>query len=159
MVEAVQHVQPPERSTITESISHDVRRPRQAGRPRHRQCIRFFPFQPLARLDPQVQPQVAEDATNAFVVSWVPFAVAQVQETKTEPPSLAGIGQPDQQIGDLRVLGALLWACRKIALLAPQCLCLSSFGIPSCNWPEKFYLCSHFLSGEAIKSKCCRASA
>jgi len=31
--------------------------------------------------------------------------VAQVQETQAKAPGLAGVGQPDQQVGDLFVLG------------------------------------------------------
>jgi hypothetical protein len=36
--------------------------------------------------------------------SCLAFHVAQVQETQAEPPRLARIGQPDQQIGDLFIL-------------------------------------------------------
>lgn len=38
------------------------------------------------------------------VASRMPPYVAQVQKTQTETPSLVGIGQPDQQVGNLLVL-------------------------------------------------------
>ena len=71
---------------------------------RHDQRIQFVPFQPFPRFEPQVQFQRAVDAIDALMVPWVPFDVAQMKETQTKTPSLAGIGQPDQQIGDLFVL-------------------------------------------------------
>lgn len=48
------------------------------------------------------------DPVDPFVVPRVPLDVAQVQETQAEPPSLAGVGQLDQQISDLFVQGTQL---------------------------------------------------
>jgi hypothetical protein len=82
--------------------------------------IGFVPLQPLAGLDPQVQFQRAIDAVDAFVVPGMALHVAQVQETQAEPPGLAGIGQPDQQIGDLFVLVLQLRAVAIAGLADPE---------------------------------------
>ena len=103
-IEVVEHVQQPKRPSFTEAIRHEVHRPGHARGLRHRQRVGFVPLQPLVGLDPQVQLQLAVDAIDALVVPRMPH-VAQVQETQAKPPSLPGIGQPNQQIGDLFVLG------------------------------------------------------
>ena len=67
-VEIIQQVQLPECPTIPEAIRHEVHRPSHVRRIRHRKGIGFVPLQPLARFDPQVQRESAEDATDPFVV-------------------------------------------------------------------------------------------
>ena len=109
-VEIVQHVQEPKCTSVAEAISHEVHRPGHVRRVRHRQRIGLVPFQPFPGLDPQVQLKRALDATDAFVVPRMTLHVAQMQETQAKPPGLAGIGQTDQQIGDLLVLGLQLRA-------------------------------------------------
>lgn len=46
--------------------------------------------------------------------------LAQVQETQAKAPGLAGIGQPDQQIGNLCVLGTMLRAVAITGLADPE---------------------------------------
>jgi len=74
----------------------------------------------LPGFDPQVQLQFAVDPIDPLVVPWVPFDVTQMQETQAKTPGLAGIGQPDQQIGDLLVLGLQLWAIAIAGLAHPK---------------------------------------
>jgi hypothetical protein len=56
-------------------------------------------------LTPQVQLQFAVDLIDALVVPRVAFDIAKMQKTHPEALGLAGVRQPDQQIGDLFVLG------------------------------------------------------
>ena len=67
-VQVVQHVQQPERPSITQPVGHEVHRPGDVRVLRHRQRIWFVPFQSLTRFDPQIQLQPAIDAVDAFVV-------------------------------------------------------------------------------------------
>ena len=50
----------------------------------------------------------AQRGSRTAYVPPVAFDVTQMQETQAKPPSLAGIGQTDKQIGDLFILGAQL---------------------------------------------------
>ena len=75
-VEVIQHVQKPERTAIAQAICHEIHGPGYIWRVRDRQNARLLPFQPLARLDPQVQLQLAVDPVNAFVVPRMAFDVA-----------------------------------------------------------------------------------
>jgi len=103
-VEVVQYVQQPERSAVLQPVGHEVHRPHQVRARWHRQHVRLVPLQPLSRLDPQVQFQFPVDAVDPFVVPAMTLHVAQIQEAQTKSPRLLRIGQPDQQIGDPRVL-------------------------------------------------------
>lgn len=88
-VEVVKHVQQSERSSIAKTICHEIHRPSLIWFLRHRQGIRFVPFQSLFQLDllpgsgllanherAQVQFQFAVDAVNAFVVPRMALHVA-----------------------------------------------------------------------------------
>jgi hypothetical protein len=107
-VEVIQHVEQPELPAIAKAIGHEVHRPDCVRGVRHGQRIRLVPLQPFAGLDPQVQLKLAGDPVNPFVVPDAPLNVAQIQEAQAEPLGLPGVGQPDQQIGDLVVLAAPL---------------------------------------------------
>ena len=74
----------------------------------------------LAGFDPQVQFKRAIDAIDALVVPRVSLHVAQMQETQPKHPGLAGVGQPDQQISDLFVLGLQLRAIAIAGLADPE---------------------------------------
>ena len=94
-VKVVQHVQQPECTTITETIRHEIHRPRHVRRVRHCQCIGLVPLQAFARLNAQIQLQFAVDAPldrtlcnrlsangiDAFVVPLMALHIAQMQET------------------------------------------------------------------------------
>ena len=100
-VEVIQHVQQSKLAAIAEAISHEIPRLGQVGRVWHGQGVMFIALQSLAGFDAQVKLQRAIDPIDPLVIPTVPLDVAQVQETQGEPPGLAGIGQPGQQIGDL----------------------------------------------------------
>ena len=76
--EVVQHVQQPKRAAISEAICHEVHRPGDVRGLRHRQRVGFVPFQPLARLDPQVQLKLAVDpvAFNKTIIDLGPCRTA-----------------------------------------------------------------------------------
>lgn len=57
---------------------------------------------------------------DPLVVPRMAFDVAQMQETQAEAPGLAGVGQPDQQIGDLLVLVLQLRAVAITGLADPE---------------------------------------
>jgi hypothetical protein len=118
-IEVVQHVQLPELATIAEPVSHEVHRPGDVQGIRHRQHVRLVALQPLAGLDSQVQFKGAIDPIDAFVVPWMTLHVAQMQETQAKAPSLAGTGQPDEQIGNLLVLVLQLRAVAIAGLADP----------------------------------------
>ena len=103
-VEVIQHVERPELAAICQSVSHKIHRPGDIRCIRHRQNIRLLPFQPLSRLDPQVQFQLASDTIDAFVVPRMALHVARVQKTPAKPPSFAAIRQVCQKIGHLIIL-------------------------------------------------------
>jgi len=56
------------------------------------------------RLTVIVGNHLTASGTNAFVVPWVAHDVAQMQEAQPKTPSLPGLGQPNQKIGDFFVL-------------------------------------------------------
>jgi hypothetical protein len=109
-VEVIQHVQQPKCTAIFEAICHEVHGLGHVGCIGHGQRIGFVALQPLARLDPQVQLQLAVDPIDAFVVPRMALHVTRMQKTKAKTPSLASVRQPDQKIGDLLVLGPQLRA-------------------------------------------------
>ena len=78
-IEIVQDVQEPERPTVTQPVGHEVYRPGHVRALWHRHDVGFVPLQPFARLDPQVQCQLAIDAVNPFMVLRMALDIAQVQ--------------------------------------------------------------------------------
>jgi hypothetical protein len=65
-------------------------------------------------------PSALVDPVNRIVVPGAPLNVAKVQKTQAEPLGLPGVGQPDQQIGDLVVLATRLRAVAITAFADPE---------------------------------------
>src|SRR5471030_420540 len=59
----------------------------------------FFPHQPMARLDPQVQFQLAIDPVDALVIPFETLHVAQIQEAQAEAPVALVVSQAYQPVG------------------------------------------------------------
>ena len=76
----VQHIEQTECPAIRQPVGHKVHRPDRVGRIGNSQVFRLLAFQPLTRLDPQVQRELAINPIDALVVPGVPPNVPQMQE-------------------------------------------------------------------------------
>ena len=94
----------PELAAVPEAICHEVHRPDLVRRLRYGQLVGLLPLQTLARLDPQVQLQIAVDPVDALVVPAMSLDIAQVQKAQAEALGLLRLRQPEQQVSDLLVL-------------------------------------------------------
>ena len=82
---------------------HEIHRPALIDSLWYRQRFRLLPDDPLSRLDPQVQFQVAIDAIHPLVIPSISLDVAQVQKAQPEPPVPLVVGQADQVVSDCNI--------------------------------------------------------
>lgn len=83
---------------------HKIHRPALVDGLRHRQRFRLLANNPLSRLDPQVQLQLAVNAIHAFVVPSVALHVTQIEKAQPESPVALVVGQANQKVGDFDIL-------------------------------------------------------
>jgi hypothetical protein len=83
---------------------HEIHGPALIDGFRHGQGFRLLPNDPLSRLDPQVQFQLAVNAIYPFVIPSVALHVAQIQKAQPESPVALVVGQTDQVVGDFDIL-------------------------------------------------------
>src|SRR5690606_3105162 len=83
---------------------HEVHRPTVIDRLRHSQRLGLLTHDAFARLDSQVQLQLAINPVHPLVIPAVAFHVAQVQEAQAETPVALVVRKPDQVVGDLGIL-------------------------------------------------------
>src|SRR5690606_7632302 len=107
-IEVIYHVQQPDASAVDELVVHEIHRPDLVYRSRHHQRLRCLPYEPLARLDTQIQFQLAIDPVDALVVPAEAFKVTQVQKAQTESPAPMVIGYSQQPVSNLVVFGVVL---------------------------------------------------
>ena len=84
---------------------HEIHRPALIDRLGHRQRFGFLAHDPLSRLDAQIELELAIDPINPLVIPAVALHVAQVQEAQAKAPVALVVGQAEQVIGDLGILG------------------------------------------------------
>lgn len=72
-------------SAVLQPAVHEVHGPDLIDRLRNDQWLRLLPHQTLARLDAQIEFQLAVDAVHPFVVPAKTLHVAQVQVAQAEP--------------------------------------------------------------------------
>src|SRR5690606_30360812 len=121
-IEVVNHIQQPYATAINELVVHEIHRPDLVYGGRHRQRLRCLPYQPLTRLDTQIQFKLPIDPVHAFVVPSEPFDVAQVQKAQTESPTPMVVGESQQPVGNLVVLGLVLGHVPVARLADVECL-------------------------------------
>src|SRR5690606_29212580 len=107
-VEVINHVQQPYATAINELVVHEIHRPDLVYGGRHGERLRCLPYEPLTRLDTQIQFKLPIDPVHALVVPSEPFDVAQVQKAQTESPAAMVVGEPQQPVGNLIVLSLVL---------------------------------------------------
>jgi len=83
---------------------HEIHRPALVDGLRHRQRFRLLTNNPLSRLDPQIQLQLAVNAIDPLVIPSVALHVAQIQQAQPESPVALIVGQANQEIGDFDIL-------------------------------------------------------
>lgn len=101
---------------------HEVHRPPLVDADRHCQTQQFLTYETMARLDSQVQLELAVNLVDAFVVPFEAFDVAQIQETQPEAPVALVIRQPYQPIGNHIVFGIKLGLVSVAGLADAECL-------------------------------------
>jgi hypothetical protein len=99
-VEIIDDVEQPDVAPIGKLIVHEVHRPALVNGHRHCQRQRLFAHQAMARLDPQVQLELAINLVDALLVPFEAFHVTQVQEAQTESPVAQVVRQPYQPVGN-----------------------------------------------------------
>ncbi|EFF45744.1 ISxac2 transposase [Xanthomonas citri pv. aurantifolii str. ICPB 10535] len=121
----------------------------------HRQRLGPLTHQPLLRLDPQVQLQLAVDPVDPLVIPAKALHVAQVQVAQAKAPVAMGGRQADQPVGDPGVLLAGLGLVAEAGLAhreglagvadvrAPARDCRLGH-LASLRWPHHFFASASF---------------
>ena len=99
-VEIIDDVEQSDAVPIGKLIVHEVHRLTLVNGHRHCQGQRLFAHQAMARLDPQVQFELAINSVDALVVPFKAFHVTQEQEAQTESPVALVVRQPYQPVGN-----------------------------------------------------------
>jgi len=99
-IEVIDDVEQADAASVGKLIMHKIHRPALVDRSRHSQWQRLLAYQAVARLNPQVQLELAVNPVDTLVVPFEPFDVAQVQEAQPEAPVALVVRQPYQPVGD-----------------------------------------------------------
>jgi hypothetical protein len=150
-VEIVDHVEQSDTAAVLQLVVHEIHRPHRIHRRRHDQRLRRLPYQPLARLDAQVQLQLPVNPVHALMVPAEALHVAQVQETQPEAPSYDDCQSAAQANGNLLILRIAL-PLIAVARLAhakclawkpdrysPTCYCVPAH-LATGRWPQSILL-------------------
>lgn len=87
---------------------HEVHRPALIDRLGHRQCFGLLAHDPLSWLDAQIELELAIDPIHPLVIPAVALHVSQIQTAQAKAPVALVVGQADQVIGGLGILGRAL---------------------------------------------------
>jgi len=79
-VVVVDHIEQSDASAVGQLVMHEVHRPGVVNLCRHGQRQRFFAYQAMSRLDPQVQFQLAIVPVDALVVPLNPFTLRKYRK-------------------------------------------------------------------------------
>ena len=64
----------------------------------------LLPYDPLSRLDPQIEFEFAINAIHPLVIPSVALHVTQVQKAQPESPVALVVGQTEQVVGNFDIL-------------------------------------------------------
>ena len=115
-VEVIDHIEKPETPAVLELVMHEIHRPDFIDGMRHAQSLGLITYQPLARLDTQIEFQLPIDPVDALVIPFEALDVAKVQVAQTEAPIAVVVGQAQQPVGNELVVGVLLALVAKAGL-------------------------------------------
>ena len=83
---------------------HEIHRPALVESLWHGQRLGLLPYDPLSRLDPQIEFEFAINAIHPLAIPSVALHVTQVQKAQPESPVALVVGQTEQVVGDFDIL-------------------------------------------------------
>ena len=115
-VEVIDHIEKPETPAVLELVMHEIHGQDFIDGMRHAQSLWLVTYQPLARLDTQIELQFQIDPLDALVIPFEALDVAKVQVAQTEALIAVVVGQAPQPVGNELVVGVLLALVAKVRL-------------------------------------------